>query len=72
MKSERQRGFDDAGVEVASMLSCPRCYAKRWLEACPPGSPATPYTFGWRLRMLGVRRAAEHTCTEAKEKNHED
>jgi hypothetical protein len=58
---QRHEGYADAMEELRAMLSCPVCYAVRFLAATEPG---LGYNAGWRLAMIEVKHYWRHECPD--------
>lgn len=58
---ERESGYEDACEEINEMLSCPVCYALKFLAET---SPAIGYLAGWRLAMIATKHGMKHSCPE--------
>ena len=58
---EKMQGYRDAIDDLGSRLSCPVCYAIRYMQTT---ESAVGYQAGWRLAMVEIKHDWEHTCKE--------
>lgn len=57
-----RQGFEDANEEVESLLSCPVCWADKWLANSPGPGVGSDYYRGYRMQLIFTTCLLKHEC----------